>query len=56
MLKNVKARLGFVARKHGIMLAVVLAIACRTCLNLINQLAGSAMDKPFQPDALMENT
>lgn len=37
------------------MLAVVLAIACRTCLNLINHLAGSAMDKPFQPDALMEN-
>jgi len=34
-------------------LAVVLAIACKTYSNMVNHLAGTEIDAPFQPYALM---
>lgn len=34
-------------------LAVVLAIACKTYSNMVNHLAGTELDSPFQPYALM---
>lgn len=34
-------------------LAVVLAIACKTYSNMVNHLAGTELDPPFQPYALM---
>lgn len=36
-------------------LVVVLAMGCKTCSNMVDHLAASAPDKPFQVYAMMEN-
>ena len=43
-------RAGYTAQQ---VLAVVLAIACKTYSNMVNHLAGTEVDAPFQPYSMM---